>query len=258
MTPVPAESMRRSVANAMSGLCIGNVHVPAAAILRTYGRPPLDEADFPKWRVPHPLDVIVVGVRNAMSMTLNAWFVRFSGAPSQLVRLPWGVAHQLSTTIAETPELRTSTLFKFFPECYFASPTDDFNSLAAWHFSRKSELLSCAAEEQPRSLAPGVHGTMRMAPVDSVCAICLEGDDVLFQECCVPVCETCHWKLRSRCPVCDRATLNELSTCTSCMDTVPFTEHGYSCMSCQRPTLCARCWCDFGECAACEPHAIIS
>ena len=251
----PSYTMRRSAASAMSGFRMGEVPVPSSAILRTHNRPPLDEADFQKWRVPHPRDVIVVGVRNSSSNMLSAWFVRFSGAPNQLVRLPWGVAHELYTLIVETKELHTSALYKLFPECYFSSPTNDFSALATWHFSRKAKLLGCASEQQPRPLVPDV---MRAAPADSTCAICLEGGGLIVKECCVPVCVECHVdQLRTLCPVCDRDVFNGSLVCTCCMEAVPFAEHGNQCASCPERTLCARCWTEFGEWAICDPIASV-
>lgn len=251
----PSESlggtMRRSAASVMSGFRIAEIPIPVSAIVRTHHRPPLDEADFTKWRVPHPRDVIVVGVRNALSVLLSGWFVRFNGAPNQLVRLPWGVAYELYSLIIETPELHTSALYQLFPECYFSSPTDDFSELAAQRFARKAKLLNCAVEEQPRLIASEA---LRAAPLDSVCAICLEAGGNIVKECCVPVCVECHIdRLRKACPVCDREALNASSVCMSCMESVPFTEHGNQCASCPDRTLCARCWTDFGECGACDP-----
>lgn len=247
----PSGTLRRSAASAMSAFCIGEVPVPSSAILRTHNRPPLDEADFQKWRVPHPRDVIVVGVRNAMSFMLSAWFVRFSGAPGQLIRLPWGVAYNLSTLIVETKELHSSALYKLFPECFFCSPTDDFLALATQRFSRKAKLLGYVSEEQPPLPAPDM---MHAAPEDSVCAICLEGGGELVKECCVPVCVDCHVDgLRTLCPVCDRDALNGSFACLCCMEAVPFAEHGNQCASCHDRTLCVRCWTEFGECGVCDP-----
>lgn len=237
----------------MTGFLIGDAPVPQSAILRTHNRAPLTASDFPSWRVPHPRDIIVVGVRNAASLMLNAWFVRFDCAPRHLVRLPWGVAHELAATIAKTPELHCSVLYKLFPECYFASPTDDFLAIATSRFFRKAKLILYASNApSPVPTEPCTHP----APEGSVCAICLEGGGVLVKECCVPVCLECHVdRLRTRCPVCDRKALNEASTCMCCMQAVPFADHGKQCASCPAQTLCVQCWCDFGECATCDPLA---
>lgn len=225
--------------------------MPWSAILRSHNRPALDEADFKTWRVPHPCDVIVLGVRNKTSSLLSGWFVRFKEAPNQLVRLPWGVAYELSTLLAETPELHSSVLHKLYPESYFSSPTDDFSALARQRFSHKEKLVNHAGEWPTR---PPTRYMMHTAPEDSVCAICLESGGATVKECCVAVCVECHVdRLRTLCPVCDRAKLNEQFACDCCRERFPFAEHGHQCASCYSRALCMRCWSDFGECVQCDP-----
>jgi len=252
----PSGALSRSTRNVMSEFYMGDAPVPYSAILRTHNRPPLAAADFPSWRVPHPRDIIVLGVRNAASVMLSAWFVRFDCAPHHLVRLPWGVAHELSAVIADAVELHRSALYKLFPECYFSSTTDDFSALATGRFLRKARLVGRAARARRPPLHFPTPPCMRDTPVDSVCAICLEGGGTLVKNCCVPVCLDCHvGRMRTLCPVCDRNVLNGSHTCMCCMEAVPFSEHGNQCVSCPSQTLCARCWCDFGECVACDPTA---
>lgn len=242
---------RRQLKSVFTGFKIGEAPVPWSALLRSHNRPGLNEADFKTWRVPHPRDVIVIGVRNKASSLVSGWFVRFRKAPNQLVRLPWGVAHELSTLLTETPELHSSALYKLYPECYFSSPTDDFSALARHRFLRKEKLANYASQWQTRLLASDV---MHAAPDDIACAICLEGGGAIVKQCCVAVCVECHIdKLRTLCPVCDRTKLNGEFACDCCMERAPFAEHGHQCASCSGRTLCRRCWYDFGECVHCDP-----
>lgn len=284
MSPcVGGERRCRKTSTAFSALRLNQLPVPSSAVLRFHPeRPPIQRTRLFWWEVLHPLDVVVLGVRNASGLWLHGWFTRFDDAPEQLVRLPHGYAYEMWQLLNETPELKKSRLPNEFLEAYFASPRDDFLAVAQERFERKAFLVEHSrtaeaiyAERAPKRAAvalPRLEDCMQGgAHRGAVCAVCLEEEPERYEEpwlsrrcdtadsrrlvrpCCTTVCIGCHLKLHSLCPVCSRSKISGHSQCGACGESVPFSESGFRCASCPAQTLCRTCWIDHEECPRCDP-----
>lgn len=251
----------------------GRVPVPAFAIVRNHGEPPLIRSDHLDCRqgpfgngvdMPGPRDVIVLAARDHMGRMQYGWYMRLASVPDCLVPLPPRVSQTMLDYVNKTPELNKSSLKDEFLDAVFTEPNIDFNKLAVARYRRLRTAATSAASARGHKRKRSDTSPPPSAPASPAhpaslgrCSVCLDdGIELSDRHCCGAqgsTCVECHAKLRHYCPICDRSQINAAYQCLTCNSIVPLQDYGFPCVGCDECSLCVACYREFGECTDCDP-----
>ena len=197
----------------------------------------------------------------------HGWYVRFSDAPKELVKVPNCRIDMVFRHVG-IMRLGSKNFPRMWRNSYFnLDSTDEFHALLSTRFAnyRKRVNAHLRAEREGRRDAASatlvekrkLETELEKEAITETCVVCLEECASAHSRCdtdgcLVKVCDVCHRDSRGCCPLCDRTALNAQYPCSACHSLHPLSKFGYACIACGAHTLCRNCHRCFQQCTSCE------